>query len=131
MSIRSASFRLKCYCHDTRGAAALEFAIIVPTFLAVIVGTLYACLGLVLAASLQYAVEQGARCAAVNATACPDSPTTISYTTSHYYGPSAPSPTFTYATPSCGYSVNGSISYVFDFGLSNLTVPISATACFP
>jgi len=27
--------------------------------------------------------------------------------------------------------VNGSVSYIFDFGLKKLTVPISASACFP
>jgi len=116
---------------DIRGATAVELALVFPAFITCIVGGFYVCLGVFNATSLQYAVEQGARCAAVNSVTCPDSASTISYAKNHYLGLASAVPTFTYASASCGYSLTGSVDYVFNFGMSTVTVPISATACFP
>jgi hypothetical protein len=88
------------------------------------------CVMLFQAGSLYYAVQEGARCAAVQTATCSDGTSTVSYTKSLYYGPS-PLPTFTYAAKACGNSVTGSIDYAFDLGLTRLSMPISATACFP
>jgi Flp pilus assembly protein TadG len=128
MRRNSALFRLK---HDSRGATAVEFAMVLPVFIALIVGGLYACIAVFTSASLQYAAEQAARCSSVNTGTCSSSGTTTAYAQTVYYGPAAPAATFTYSTPACGHTVNGSVSYIFDFGLKKLTVPISASACFP
>lgn len=117
---------LKC----NRGATALEFAIVGPLFLALTVGLIYGCLLLFSTASMQYAVEEGARCASVKATVCTDSVSTINYTRAAYYGPIT-APTFTYATPSCGHAVSSTTNFSFNFVFSTLVVPLSATACFP
>ena len=74
-------------------------------------------------------VEEGARCASVRTTVCSDATTIVSYAQSRYFGPSS-SPTFTYAAAACSNSVSGSINYVVDLGLKQITVPIAAT-CFP
>src|SRR5579872_1096135 len=124
-------FNRHCFGRDISGATAVECALVLPAFVTCIVGGLYMCLGVFTATSLQYAVEQGARCAAVNSINCPDSSSTISYAESHYLGLSSPAPTFTYANASCGYSLTGSVNYAFNFGMSSVNVPISATACFP
>lgn len=113
------------------GTTVVEFALIFPVFVGLIVGSLYACLGLFTAGSLEYAVQKGARCASVSATNCPSSATTIAYATASYRGPVSPAPTFTYATVSCGYQVTGSVNFVFDFGLESVTAPITASACYP
>ena len=115
--------------NDERGTTAVEFAIVSPVFIALVIGILYLCLCLFLVGSLHYAVEEGARCASVRTTVCKDASTTVAYAQSRYFGPS--SPTFTYATAACGNSVSASISYVAQLGLTQFTVPISATACFP
>ena len=112
------------------GTTVVEFALVVPVFIALVVGGLYACLGVFTETSLQYAVEQAARCASVSSN-CSSSSTTIAYAKSAYNGPVSPAPAFTYSTPACGYSVSGTVSFVFNFGLSQKTVPISASACFP
>jgi Flp pilus assembly protein TadG len=112
------------------GTTAVEFAIIAPVFIALLIATLAFCLGLFLIGSLHYAVEEGARCASVKTTICPDSATTIAYAQSHYYGPNL-SPTFTYAAAACGKSVSASINYSMDVGFRTFVLPISATACFP
>jgi len=114
---------------DERGTTAVEFAIVSPVFIALLIGILYLCLCLFLIGSLHYAVEEGARCASVRTTVCKDATTTVAYAQSRYFGPSSPS--FTYAAAACGNSVSGSINYVAQLGLTEFTIPIAATACFP
>jgi Flp pilus assembly protein TadG len=114
---------------DERGTTAVEFAIVGPVFIALIIGMLYLCLALFAVGSMHYAVEEGARCASVRTTVCSNATTIVSYAQSRYFGPS--SPTFTYAAAACGNSVSGSINYVVELGLQQVTIPITATACFP
>jgi Flp pilus assembly pilin Flp len=125
---------LKVLRLDERGTTAVEFAIVAPVFIALLVGTLALCVGLFLIGSLHFAVEEGARCASIK-TACqvngiPDAAATQTSAQNHYYGPDV-SPTFTYAAASCGNSVSASISYSMNVGFRTFVVPISATACFP
>ncbi len=115
---------------DQRGSSALEFAIVGPVFLCLVIGLIYGCLLLFTMASLQYAVEEGSRCASVKTTVCTSSASTITYTQAAYLGPFT-APTFTSTTAACGHTVSGSTSFRFDIGLAALTVPLSAKACFP
>ena len=116
--------------NDERGTTAVEFAIVGPVFIALVVGMLYLCMSLFLVGSLHFAVEDGARCASVRTSVCSDATTTVSYAQGRYFGPD--SPTFTYdANAPCGKSVSASINYVLNLGLKQVTVPITATACFP
>jgi Flp pilus assembly protein TadG len=125
--VRNLLKSLRC---DEQGTTAVEFAIIAPVFIALLIGTMVLCVGLLLVGSLHFAVEDGARCASVKTTICSDAATTVAYTQSRYCGP-AVSPTFTYAAAACGNSVSASISYSMDVGFRTFVVPISATACFP
>lgn len=129
--LRAARFMGRHFCREHRGATAVEFAVVFPAYVLVVIGGLYACFALFTATSLQYAVEQGSRCAAVNSSACTDGPSTITYAQSHYLGLAGSPPTFTYTTPSCGHNLTASVNYGFDFGMTSVTVPITATACFP
>jgi Flp pilus assembly protein TadG len=122
--------RLKSLHLDQQGTTAVEFAIIAPVFIALLIGTIALSIGLFLIGSLHFAVEDGARCASVKTTICSDAATTVAYTQSRYYGPDV-SPTFTYATAACGNSVSASINYSMNVGFKTFVVPISATACFP
>jgi Flp pilus assembly protein TadG len=117
-------------CRDRQGTTAVEFAIVAPVFIAMLIGTLALCVGLFLVGSLHFAVEDGARCASVKTTICSDAASTVAYTQSRYFGPNL-SPAFTYATAACGNSVSASISYSMNVGFTTYTIPISATACFP
>jgi Flp pilus assembly protein TadG len=116
---------------NTSGTTAVEYGIVAPIFIGLVVSSFYFCMGLYLVGSLHYAVEEGARCASVKTLVCSDSTSTLSYTQSHYYGP-AVSPTFSY-TPNlaCGNSVSASANFVANLGLKTVTIPISASACFP
>jgi len=121
---------------NEEGTTAVEFAIIAPIFILLVLGTIGLCFALFLIGSLHYAVEDGARCASVKTTICADTPTTIAYTQSRYLGPNV-APTFTLnnAAPcgpaNSGNAVTGTINYTLDIGFRTYVIPITATACFP
>lgn len=117
--------------NDERGTTAIEFAIVGPVFIMLLIGILYLCMCLAVVGSMHFAVEEGARCASVKTTVCTDQSSTVSYTQNHYFGPGT-LPTFTYnAAAACGHYVTGTINYVLDVGLKQFTVPVTASACFP
>jgi Flp pilus assembly pilin Flp len=124
-------FNIAAIWTNNRGTTAVEYALVAPVFIGLVVSAFYTFMALFLVGSLHYAVEEGARCASVKTLLCSDNSTTISYTQAHYFGP-AVSPTFTY-TPnlSCGNSVSASVSFVANLGLKTVTIPITASACFP
>lgn len=126
---------LKSLRRDQQGTTAVEFGIIAPVLIALLIGTMGLCVALYLIGSLHFAVEDGARCASVKA-ACQvngiaDGALTQAYTQSRYFGPGGVSPTFTYAAAACGNSVSASITYSVNVLYKTLVIPISATACFP
>jgi Flp pilus assembly protein TadG len=126
--------QLKSLRLNEQGTTAVEFAIVAPVFIALLVGTLSLCVGLFLIGSLHYAVEEGARCASVKAdcqvAGIPDKAATQTYAQNHYFGPSL-SPSFTYAPAACGNSVSALINYSMNVGFKTFVIPIKATACFP
>jgi Flp pilus assembly pilin Flp len=122
--------QLKSLSRDRHGTTAVEFAIVAPVFIAMLMGTLALCVALFLIGSLHFAVEDGARCASVKSTICADAASTVAYTQSRYFGPNV-SPSFVYAAAACGNSVTGSIRYSMDVGFRTFVIPMSATACFP
>ena len=113
------------------GATAVEFALILPSVLMLVLGTVFGGLLVYTATSLHYAVEGAARCAAVMATTCPSTSSTQQYAASLYKGPASPQPTFTASAQACGSQVTGSLTYVLNVAYHKWTIPLSATACFP
>lgn len=132
--------RLNAYRRDQRGSSAAEFALIVPVFLGLVLGVIHLSLAVYSAVELHDATEWTARCLSVSAnnpagatTSCPDSTKVQTYAKSRYTGPNI-SPTFSLVTStSCtnGNQVSGSGTYSLSTGLVNLSIPISAKACFP
>lgn len=112
------------------GGAAMEYALVLPAFITLLVGGL--CAGNLAFAvnSLHFAVQDAARCAAVKSTICTSSATTITYAQNRYAGPQV-SPTFTYSTGGCGHTVSASGSYPIILAVATINVPISASACYP
>jgi Flp pilus assembly protein TadG len=108
------------------GAAAVEAALVLPSFLMLFLGILSACVAIFAASSLHNAVEGAARCYSVNSAQCGTATATQTYALS---GPS--SPTFSASTPSCGHQVTGTLNYALNAGVAHWTIPQSATACYP
>ena len=115
---------------DCRGTTAVEFALVGPVFLLLVVGMIGACLVFFSFASMQYAVEEGARCASVKTAICTDNPSTVTYTRAAYFG-ALSTPTFQSAAAACGHSVSGSATFSIDLIFRSLSIPLTATACYP
>jgi len=132
--------RLESYSMDERGAAAVEFALVVPVAMTVLFAVFHLCFVTYAANSLHWAVEQAARCAAVGqintGLSCGTTrATTQTYAASLYQGPLV-NPMFTASEvtdSTTGYcrQVYGSGTYRIILGVVNVDVPVNATACFP
>ncbi len=122
--------RARTFIGDKAGTTLIEFAIVGPVFLMLIIGLFYTCLMLFEEGSMQYAVQQAARCASVQTTVCTDSSSTVTTAQNAYYGPSN-TPSFAYSTASCGHKVTAAASFSYDFVVTTMNVPLSASSCFP
>jgi Flp pilus assembly protein TadG len=112
-----------------RATTAIEFAFILPALAALVVGGLYTSLVIYSATGLRSAVEQAARCYSVNVTQCSSASTTQTYAQSQYHG--IKTPTFTASIQPCGHQVIGTVTIAVTAVVTDFSVPLSATACFP
>lgn len=128
--MRRALARLRAFRRRTDGGAALEFALVLPAFIMMIVGGIFAANAVFTVSAMHFAVEDGARCASVQTTVCTDSASTVAFTQTHYAGP-AVSPTFSYSTGGCGHTVSGTVTYNLDIGTRKISVPLSTSSCYP
>lgn len=121
---------------DRRGAAAVEFALLAPAFLTMLIGTVMMAMMFFTNSSLHFAVEAAARCASVKTTVCTNATTTQAFAASNYFGAST-APVFTCTgrtcggTAACGNKVSGQISFTFEFGMGRYVTPLRADACYP
>jgi Flp pilus assembly protein TadG len=129
--MRRAIARLASAREGRSGAAAVEFALILPAFAMLMIGSMFTAQMMYAASSLRYATEAAARCASINTGACSSDSATQTYAASKYTGPANPAPTFVSSSTACGHKVTGSLAYVLDTGVTRISVPISAAACFP
>ena len=113
-----------------QGATAVEFALVMPAFLALVLGGLSVCVVLYSTVNLQDAVEQGARCYSVNSGTC-SSPSTAQTYARAFYHRRVGAPTFTASTPACGHQVAATVTLQIAAVLTNVSVPLTASACFP
>lgn len=112
------------------GGTAVEYAMVLPAFITLIVGGLCAGNLAFAANSLHYAVEDAARCASVNSTVCTSTSAIATYAQGRYFGPQI-SPSFNYSTAGCGHTVSATATYPIILAAATLNVPISASACYP
>ena len=117
------------WSHD-RGTTAVEFAIIAPVVLMLLVGIMSLSLMLFSIGNMHFAVEDAARCASARPTVCSSPAAIVAYANTRYSG-ALISPVFTYTAAPCGNQVSVSVTYTFDVGMYRQSVPLSATSCFP
>lgn len=116
---------------DHRGNAMVEFAMILPVFIMILVGGMYLALLGFTTASMHYAVQQGARCASLNTTVCSSNTAIATYTSTKFWGTTLAAPTFTASTASCGHKVSGTITASLNTGFAVVSIPVKASSCFP
>jgi hypothetical protein len=119
---------------DIGAAAAVEFALILWPLLLMVLGAVDGGRMLWTQNSLQYAVEQAARCAVVNTTTCGTPSQIKSYATSMAYGMSLSPSVFSSSSAGCG-AVAGtqvSASYLYSplFPFPH-NVTLTASSCRP
>jgi Flp pilus assembly protein TadG len=117
---------------DTGGASAVEFALTVPVFIALLFGIVEAGMAVWTQFGLQYGVEAAARCAVVNPTTCGSASDIAAYAANNALGLSIPTSSYTVTNASCGNQVQASFAYSFFtpfFGLPHVT--LTAQSCFP
>ena len=113
----------------TSGTAAAEFAMIIPLMVMLTIGLFNMCLLVYAENALHFSVERTARCVSVTPASCGG---VQSYGASQYSGPTiTPIYALTAATDAnCGNTVSATGTFTFMTGVSTLTVPLSATACY-
>lgn len=114
---------------EERGAAAVEFVLILIPLVLLTIGAINLSLMVYTVASLNYAAEDAARCSAVKKTICTNVATTNTYGQSRYRGPGAA--TFTPTLAACGNQVVGTVDYLFTTGLTSNTITLTSQACYP
>jgi Flp pilus assembly protein TadG len=83
-------------------------------------------------ASLQYAVQQAARCASVATISCDNSTDTASYAASRMLGITVPAADFTVSAPTCGNKVAASVPFTFVVSrLFSYSITLTASSCYP
>ena len=115
-----------------RGAAAIEFAIILPILLLCVLGLIEFARAIWTQATLDHAVQAAARCAAIDPVTCGTVAQTQQYATTKAPGLTLPASVFTVTNPACGVQVAASLA--FDFLVPELlpySQTLNARACFP
>ena len=116
-----------------RGSTAVELGVTLSVFLSMLFGIVNISIVLWTLASLHYAAQTAARCAAVGSTGCTSTSAVQSYALSQYFGrPLGGSNPFVYSATGCGHTVTASYSYSLVIPLiGTYSVPLSTTACSP
>lgn len=129
MRVRAAARRIGA---ARRGAAALEFALIVPAFVLLCVGLMETGRVLWTQNSLLRAVQAAARCGAVDRIRCPTPESVRNFAAAQALELDAPSTAFTADVTACGSRVTAALPYApLSTIVPALAMTIRAEACFP
>jgi Flp pilus assembly protein TadG len=120
----------KGYWKNENGSGAAEFVLVLIPFTALIFGIIGVSLMFYANQTLQYAAEDAARCYSVNSATCGTTGATQAYAATRYSGPNI-APVFVATPTGCGHTVAGTANFPLNAVLVSITVPLSATACFP
>ncbi len=131
------------WSREKHGSAMTEFALTLPLLLTLVLGLVYGSLMVFSYSSLHFAAEEAARCFAINYSSgtapCGSAADTQTYASTRYNGYGSDATFVANAstkgspagTATCGYQVTGTLNFAFNFFVRTVTVPLSATACFP
>jgi len=119
-----------------RGAAAIEYALILPAVLIFFFGLMDAGRLLWSYTTLSRAVEAAARCGAINTTLCGTAAQVKTFAVSQAWGMTITASAFTVTTATCGIKVSGSYDFEYVMPILNAVVPkgtitVTASACYP
>ncbi len=117
---------------DDRGAAALEYAVVVPAFLTLSLGVMDLARLVWTQVTLDRTVQAAARCAVVNSTTCGSDAAIQTYATGQAWGLTTSTTNFTVSHPSCGVTVSAQLAFQFVVPWPTMTLSsLTASACYP
>lgn len=124
---------LRALRDDRSGAAASEFALVVPFFIVLVFGTINTGIALSAVNQVHYAAERSARCLATTVSDACTKAAIDAYAKGFYNGPGLTAFAFSSPNtdPACGKQVTGTGGYEILTGFESTAVTISATACYP
>lgn len=125
-------FRLARAIGRDDGTSAIEFALVFPVFILMVLGIFEFSRALWTQSLLTYAVQTAARCGAVDTTNCASTTATIAYAVQSSAPLTVPNADFTVAIQTCGNRV--SVAFPFTFVVPELlpfNLTLSAQACYP
>jgi Flp pilus assembly protein TadG len=121
---------------DRRASVALEYGLIAPLLLVLVLGIIDTGRLIWTYTTLYRATEAAARCGAINDTACATAAQIQSYAVAESWGLIVSSSAFTVTTPTCGLQVSATYDFTsivpgFDLVAPMGLVTLQATACYP
>jgi Flp pilus assembly protein TadG len=117
---------------DRRGTTVIEVAIVFPVLVLMLLGIIEFGRALWTQNSLQYAVEQAARCASVDPVNCATDAQIQAYAVTQLNGIPAVAANFTPSKPSCGRKVAASLPFTFVASqLLPYSLTLTAWSCRP
>jgi Flp pilus assembly pilin Flp len=120
------------FLRDRHGGAAVEMALVFPLLCLMILGGIETGWMLWSTSTLNFAVEEAARCAAVDATNCGSTTNIQGVAVGKAMGLGMSASDFTVTSPACGKRV--AATYVFHFLMpfsTDFNVSIPAASCYP
>jgi len=113
------------------GNTAVEFGMIAPILFMAIIGGMQMSTALWQQNALNYAVEQAARCASIDANNC-GTPSKVQSYAATLSGAGFASSVFTVAAPACGNQVTASYPYVLNIPfVGHYSFTLTAQSCYP
>jgi Flp pilus assembly protein TadG len=113
-----------------RGASAVEFGIIAPAFLVLLIGTIEVGRMLWMVNALHYSVQEAARCASINTTTCGTSSQIKDFAASRS-GAGLSSSVFTAAVATCGNQVSANYPMPLNIPFFSSSITLTARSCYP
>jgi len=117
------------FMRNSAGAEAVEFALAASIFIPLLVGVIEFTRAVWTQNSLQYAVEETARCRAINSAVCPDDMSAGRFGVSQMIGIQIDASAFVLTHPACGIQASASVPFSFVSMIPSFTV--NATTCRP
>jgi len=115
---------------NLRGGAAVQFGLVVPSLLLFLLGIVEVGRMLWTMNALHYSVEEAARCASINTTACGTAGKIQAFAAARSGGTFASS-VFTASTAGCGSQVSASYPMRLNIPFTSYAVTLTARSCYP
>jgi Flp pilus assembly protein TadG len=114
-----------------RGTVAVEYAILLPAFLLLVLGGMDMGRLIWTQVTLDRFVQQAARCAVVTPATCGNAAAIETWAISTNYGLPMSGATYSLTTPTCGANVSVQLPFKFSAPLISPNMTLAASACYP